>query len=139
MSTTFYAIAADVVLAIHVAVAIFVVAGLMMIVVGNLSQWTLLRFVNTLWFRLMHITAVVVVVGQTWLGIICPLTTIEMLLRAKAGEATYVGSFIAHWMGRLLFYDAPPWVFIALYSAFGLAAAATWMAYPVARKTRGQP
>ena len=33
-----------------------------------------------------------------WIGMICPLTTWEMALRAKAGDATYSGSFIAHWL-----------------------------------------
>lgn len=139
MSNTYYAIAADIVLATHVAVAVFVVAGLLLIIAGNLSGWALLNFVNALWFRLMHLTSVVVVVAQAWLGMICPLTTLEMWLRANAGEATYAGSFIAHWLSHLLYYDAPPWVFTALYSVFGLAVAATWMVYPVRRNSRGQP
>ncbi len=139
MLPTFYAIAADIVLAMHVAVAVFVVAGLLLIIVGNLSGWALLNFVNALWFRLLHLTSVVIVVAQTWLGMICPLTTLEMWLREKAGEATYAGSFIAHWMSHLLYYDASPWVFTALYSVFGLAVVATWLVYPVRQNRRGQP
>jgi Protein of Unknown function (DUF2784) len=139
MPNTYYAIAADIVLATHVAVAVFVVAGLLLIIAGNLSGWVLLHFVNMMWFRLMHLTSVAVVVGQACLGMICPLTKLEMWLRANAGEATYAGSFIAHWMSRLLYYDAPPWVFTVLYSVFGLAVVATWIVYPVRRNTRGQP
>jgi hypothetical protein len=139
MSITFYAIAADIVLAIHVAVALFVVCGLVLMIVGNVSQWPQLSFVNRLWFRLAHLAAVIVVVAQAWLGVICPLTTFEMWLRARAGEATYAGGFIAHWMSQLLYYDQPPWVFIAVYSVFGLAVVATWIVYPVKLNNRGQP
>lgn len=63
---------------------------------------------------------------QAWAGIICPLTTLEMFLREKAGEATYQGTFIAHWLHHLLFIDAPLWVFTVCYTAFALAVIAGW-------------
>ena len=139
MSIIFYAIAADIVLAIHVAVALFVVCGLLLLIVGNLTKWSQLSFVNRLWFRLAHVAAVMVVVAQAWLGVICPLTTLEMWLRTRAGEMTYAGSFIAHWMSQLLYYDAPPWVFIAVYSLFGILVVATWIIYPVRLHKSSQP
>jgi hypothetical protein len=78
-----------------------------------------------------------VVVAQAWLGVICPLTTLEMWLREKAGEATYAGSFVEHWLQDLLYYEAPPWVFVAAYSAFGLLVLATWWYFPPKSKHRG--
>jgi hypothetical protein len=59
-----------------------------------------------------------------------------MWLREKAGEETYSGSFIEHWLQRLLYYDAPPWVFIAAYTAFGLVVLSTWWFFPPKRKLR---
>ena len=47
-------------------------------------------------------------------------------LRQRAGEATYEGSFIAHWMGELLYWDWPGWVFGALYTGFGALVLASW-------------
>jgi polyferredoxin len=126
-----YQLLADVVLATHFAVVLFVVGGLVAIVAGNLFGW---RFVNTWWFRVAHLAAIAVVVAQAWLGIVCPLTTLESWLRTQAGEAAYETSFIEHWLTRLLFYDAPAWAFTAAYSLFGLAVVAAWWRFPPGRR-----
>ncbi len=124
---------ADLVLALHLAVVVFVIAGMALVVAGNLRGW---HWVNNLWFRLAHLLAIATVVAQAWLGLVCPLTTLEMWLRAQAGEAGYSGGFIAHWMQRLLYYQAPEWVFVLVYSLFGLAVAASWWFFPVASRRR---
>jgi len=126
-----YQLLADVVLTLHVAIVVFVIAGLLFVLVGNQFKW---RWVNNLWFRLAHLAAIGVVVAQAWLGVICPLTTLEMWLRERAGEETYTGSFIEHWLQKFLYYDAPPWVFIAAYTAFGLLVAFSWWRFPPRRK-----
>ena len=61
----------------------------------------------------------------------CPFTTLEMGLRAQAHAATYDGSFVEHWLQALLFWQAPAWVFTAVYSLFGLSVLATWWLWPV--------
>jgi hypothetical protein len=122
-----YQLLADVVLAAHFAIVVFVVGGLVLIVAGNFYGW---RFVNGWWFRLAHLAAIAVVVAQAWLGVVCPLTTLESWLRVRAGEAAYEASFIEHWLTRLLFYDAPAWVFTAAYTLFGGAVVATWWRFP---------
>ncbi len=122
-----YQILADAVLAVHVAIVVFVVGGLLLILLGNRLGW---QWVNRRWFRYLHLLAIGVVVLQAWLGVLCPLTTLEMWLRAEAGEAGYTGSFVQHWLQRLLYYEAPPWVFIAAYSLFGLAVLFAWWKFP---------
>jgi hypothetical protein len=122
-----YRLLADVVLAAHFAIVMFVVGGLVLIVAGNFYGW---RFVNGWWFRLAHVAAIAVVVAQAWLGIVCPLTTLESWLRAQAGETAYEVGFIEHWLTRLLFYDAPSWVFTAAYTLFGCAVIAAWWRFP---------
>lgn len=119
------------VLALHLAVVLFVVGGLLLVVAGNLRRW---HWVNTLWFRLAHLAAIVFVVLQAWLGQVCPLTTLEMALRARAGASTYGGGFIQNWMQRLLYYDAPEWVFVLVYSLFGLLVLASWFYFPPATR-----
>ena len=116
---------ADVVLTLHFSIVAFVVGGLIVTIIGNLSAW---RWVNALWFRLAHLAAIAVVVAQAWFGATCPLTSLEMWLRANADAATYRGSFIEHWLQRLLYYEAPSWVFTLGYSLFGLVAA-TWCGF----------
>jgi Protein of Unknown function (DUF2784) len=128
-----YQVLADAVLVLHAAIVVFVVVGLVFIVVGNLRHW---RWANAPWFRLAHLGAIAVVVAQAWLGVTCPLTTLEMWLRAKAGAATYSGGFVEHWLQRMLYYDAPAWVFALGYSLFGLFVLATWWYFPPASKHR---
>ena len=67
---------------------------------------------------------------QAWFGVICPLTHWEMDLRWHAGETVYQGSFVAHWLHWLLYYDAPPWVFTIAYTAFGALVLASWFLVP---------
>ena len=126
-----YQLLADLVLTIHFAVVVFVVGGLVAIVAGNGLGW---RHVNAWWFRLAHLAAIGVVVAQAWLGVTCPLTTLEGWLRVQAGAAAYETSFIEHWLSSLLFYRAPSWVFTTAYTLFGVAVAATWWFFPPARR-----
>ena len=77
---------ADVVLATHFGFVLFVIGGLAAVVAGNRYGW---RFVNGWWFRLAHLAAIGIVVAQAWLGVACPLTTLESWLRVQAGGAAY--------------------------------------------------
>ncbi len=122
-----YRLAADLLLGLHVAFVLFVVVGLLLILAGGANGW---RWVRNPWFRLIHLLAIIVVALQAWLGRICPLTTWEMALRAKAGDATYSGDFIGHWLQRLLYIDAPFWLFVAGYSIFGLLVVVCWFWIP---------
>lgn len=125
-----YRFLADAVLTLHVAVVVFVVGGLAAVLVGNWRGWD---WVNRFWFRVSHLAAIGIVVLEAWAGAVCPLTTLEMWLRLQAGAGTYGGSFIEHWLQRLLYYEAPQWVFVAAYTAFGVAVLATWWLFPPRR------
>ena len=118
-----YLVAADGVLLVHLLFVVFVVFGLVTVLLGGAYGW---RWVRNPWLRAIHLICIAVVVIQSWLGIRCPLTILEASLRDKAGVASYTGSFIAHWVERLLYYEAPPWVFTALYTLFGTAVVASW-------------
>lgn len=118
-----YLLAADLILITHVVFVAFVVLGLALILIGKLRSWD---WVRNPWFRLAHLAAIGVVVLQSWLGAICPLTLWEMALRERAGEAAYSGSFIAHWLGTALYYRFPNWVFVLSYTVFGVLVLASW-------------
>ena len=124
-----YQLLADAVLVLHFGVVVFIVGGLLVIVAGNWLGW---RWVNGWWFRLTHVTAIAIVVAQAWLGELCPLTTLESWLRVHAGESGYTKSFIEHWLQRVIFYEAPFWVFV-LVTVFAVLVGAAWWHFPPSR------
>jgi hypothetical protein len=128
-----YRALADAVLLLHLAVVLFVVCGLPAIVVGNRLGW---RWVNGLAFRVAHLAAIGVVVAQAWLGRYCALTVLESWLRQEAGQRPYDAGFVEHWVQRLLYHDAPLWVFTLVYTGFGLLVAWAWWRYPPRRGPR---
>jgi hypothetical protein len=122
-SQTWMLLAADAVLLLHALFVVFVIAGLLLILAGKVLAWS---WVRNWWFRVTHLVAIAVVVLQAWSGVICPLTTLEMALRREAGDATYAGTFISHWLESILYYQAPAWVFAACYTAFAALVVLSW-------------
>ncbi len=118
---------ADAILVLHVLFVLFVVGGYVLILVGA-RRWSWVR--NRV-FRTLHLAAIVLVVAEALFGIACPLTRWEDMLRVTTEER----SFIGRWLGRLLYYDFPGWVFAATYCAFALAVVYAWRAIPP-RSTR---
>lgn len=123
MNERWLLIFADALLVFHTLLVAFVILGLVATFIGYFRGW---RWVRNVWFRLAHLLVIGVVVLQAWLGVICPLTSWEMALRAKAGQAGYEGSFIQHWLQSILYYSAPDWVFILAYTVFGALVLASW-------------
>lgn len=123
MSNNMLLYLADTLLVIHALFVCFVVLGLICIYIGYVCQWA---WVRNRTFRMLHLLAIGIVVVQSWLGVICPLTVWEMGLREAAGIASYSGSFIQYWLHRLLYFRAPEWVFIVLYTGFGGLVLASW-------------
>jgi membrane protein implicated in regulation of membrane protease activity len=125
-----YQLLADAVLVIHFGVVLFVVGGLAVFVAGNWLHWA---WVNQWWLRLAHLAAIAIVVLQAWLGQYCPLTTLESWLRVQAGAPAYERSFIEHWLHRLIYYEAPLWVFTVAYTAFAVLVLLVWWRFPPRR------
>ncbi len=122
-----YAILADVTLITHVLFVLVVVLGLILIVIGAVRKW---RWVRSPLFRYTHLTMILVVVSESWLGITCPLTTLENYLRGLAGLPQYEISFIGAWLQKLLFYPFAEWVFTLIYSLFAALVILTFFFYP---------
>lgn len=119
-----YLLAADLLLIIHFSFVLFVTLGLMLIWAGKFRGWSWIR---DPWFRLTHLTAVLVVVLQSWLGVRCPLTAWEMALREKGGQEVYSETFVSYWVGTFLYYQGPPWVFTLLYTLIGVVIFMSWL------------
>lgn len=118
-------IAADLIVLIHFAFVIFVVAG------GLLAlKWPKMAY--------LHIPAAV---WGAWIGFanwICPLTPLENHLRRLTGEAGYSGEFIEHYITRILY---PAGLTAGMRVILGMAVVAAnllvYRVYFVRRRNRG--
>jgi len=122
-TSTLALVAADAVLLLHTLFVGFVIIGLVLVFAGRAFDWL---WVRNWWFRVAHLVAIGVVVLQAWFGVICPLTTLEMALRREAGDASYAGTFVSHWLESILYYQAPAWVFATCYTAFAALVVLSW-------------
>ena len=109
---------ADLVLILHACIIAFVIGGLVAVLIGAWRRWD---WVRNFWFRAAHLAAIAFVVLQQYAGMICPLTTWESELRLRGGQQPYSDDgFIAYWLHRMIFFEAPTHVFTIAYTTFGL-------------------
>lgn len=118
---------ADAVLVLHFAIAAFVTLGLPAVWVGAALGWA---WVRNRAFRYLHLGAIGFVAAEALLGIACPVTVWENMLRGGSQPE----AFIARWVNRLLYYDAPAWMFTTAYVAWSVATLATLFLVPPRRK-----
>jgi hypothetical protein len=109
---------ADVILVVHFALVLFIVGALVAVWIGAALGW---RWIRNPWFRYAHLGAIAFVAAEAILGIACPLTVWEDLARGGVRAE----SFIGRWVRRVMFYEAPEWVFTTAYVAWTLATLAT--------------
>jgi hypothetical protein len=117
---------ANLVLVLHFLYVLFVVGGLLLIWLGYALSWS---WVRRRWIRVLHLAASGVVGLEAVAGIVCPLTVLEDALRNSGNQA---GGFLQRWVSALLYWDWPLWVFTALYVAFTVVVATTFVLLPPA-------
>jgi len=120
---------ADAIVVAHLLIVLFVVTGVPLVYLGAARHWAWVR--SRRW-RVLHLIAIAVIAAESVFGIVCPLTVWEDRLR---GQQTSTG-FIERWIDRILFYEAPTWVFTAAYVAFAALVVITWVAVPPTRAPR---
>jgi hypothetical protein len=114
----FYRILADIVVALHLVIVLFVVLGMAAILLGGVLKW---QWVRNFWFRMIHLLIIATVVEEALLGIKCPLTDWEDMLREKAGETVEQGTFIGRLMHKILFFQVSDMNIMTIsYCLFGL-------------------
>ena len=114
---------ADIVLVIHFFYVLFVVGSLPVIWLG---AWFKLRFARNHWFRYSHLFAILLVVVESLIGAVCPLTVWENALRQVETDT----SFIQRWLHQIIFYDVPESVLTAIYILFAALVAMTFKWVP---------
>jgi polyferredoxin len=118
---------ADALLVAHFLIAGFIAAGLIAVWIGAALGWAWIR---NPWFRYLHLGAIAFVAAEALLGIACPLTVWEDMLRGNMRPE----SFIGRWVQRLLYYRAPEWIFTSLYLAWTAATLVTLRLVPPRRR-----
>jgi hypothetical protein len=99
-------LAADTVVALHLAFVVFAA-------LGGMLAW------RRLGYAWIHLPALAWAGFVEFSGTICPLTPLENRLRVRAGEAGYPGSFVEHYLMPVLYPagltpDAQKWIGAAL-------------------------
>ena len=125
---------ADIVLALHLGVIAFNVFGLIAIPLGAWRDWS---FVRIFWWRALHAGILATVALQAMAGQVCFLTDWHAALIRAAGGAESNAPLIARFVERLIFWPAPAWVFVALYSAVCVYTLFLWRLVPPRRATGG--
>jgi hypothetical protein len=122
-----YHLQADMVAAVHAAYIAFVVLGFIAIILGVAMGW---RWARNVYFRLVHLAAILLVCVEALIGLTCPLTILENRLRVLGADKPYPGSFIGYLLDRLIFYDFPQWLFTLVYLSFGALVLLTFVLVP---------
>lgn len=118
---------AEVLLIVHFMIVVFIVGGLVLVWIGAALGW---GWVRNAWLRYLHLGAIAYVAGEALLGVMCPLTVWEDLLRGGARTESFVG----RWVRYFLYYEAPEWVFTLAYVAWAAATLITLRLVPPRRK-----
>ena len=123
-----YSLLADLIVVVHLAYVAFVALGQAAIGAGGAFRW---GWVRNAPFRIAHLAAILIVAGESLLGVVCPLTTWENRLRELAGETAAERSFVARLVHAVMFYDWSESTFTILYVAFAVAVALSlWLVPP---------
>ncbi|MCS6976652.1 MAG: DUF2784 domain-containing protein [Gemmatales bacterium] len=122
---------ADCVALFHAGYVLFVVVGIVLICVGGLAGW---KCVSNFWFRFLHLLAICVVGMEAMLGLSCPLTLLENVLRIQGGQIGYSSSFLGYWVAQLLYPELlPDWLFDVGHVTTALLVSALWFVVPPRR------
>jgi hypothetical protein len=123
---------AQAVLALHLLVIAFNVAGLVVIPLGARLGW---RFVRIRWLRILHLVSWVVVAAQAALGRACFLTDWQGALSGDGAETPMVMRFV----NSLIYWPLPMRAFTAMYLALFAYVVALWWIVAPSRRPSSAP
>lgn len=117
------ALIADLVLALHFGIAVFITLGLALIPLGFTYSWSWIRNRR---FRQIHAGLMLFVAIEAMFAITCPLTVLEARLRDTPAPE----SFWAYHLNQLLYWDLPPTFFLGLYLLCSIWVIFLWWRIP---------
>ncbi len=98
---------------VHLLYFVFVVLGSLAIAIGALRRW---EWVRNSWFRILHLLAIWIVLGEDVIGLVCPLNVAESGLR-KTAEVPETGVGLT--LDRLLHHTIVGRPLDAIYWSLG--------------------
>jgi hypothetical protein len=110
------------ILAAHLTVIAFNVAGLVLTPIGAWLGW---RWVRIRWWRALHLASLAVTAVQALFGRACFLTVWQSALTGGSREP-----LIERWVDGLIYWPLPVWVFACVYVAVFAYAATLWWWVP---------
>ena len=113
----------DIVLILHFCIIIFIILGFFLVPVGYKFNW---NWSSNIKLRALHLGLISFVTFETFLGITCPLTIIEINLN----NFNYSQSFVAFWISKIVYWNLPTLFFIILYSLCVLWTILMWKIFP---------
>jgi hypothetical protein len=97
-----YKIIADILVVLHFIWIIFMLLGFFLTIYGFFWE----KFFDWWLFRTLHLSGILFVGVLTALKRFCPLTILENISRGRYNpETAYPGSFIVHYIGKLVYPD----------------------------------
>ena len=118
-------LAADIIVFFHLLYVLFTVGGEVLVLLGGLTGW---HWIRNRVFRIIHLLASFLVAVEALIGAMCPLTTIEYILRQRAGQTIDNEiSFVGRLIRAIIFYDFPAVFFTFLYVGFASLVIVTYI------------
>ena len=114
---------ADFIVAVHLAIVLYVLVGQVLILIGWPLRW---GWIRNFWFRIVHLGTIVWVAVQGALGEICPLTIWERLLRRDGRQSGQERTFVGRLAHDILFVDVPQPTLDKIYIAFAVLVLVTF-------------
>jgi len=122
-----YKILADIVLFVHFAWILFMLSGFLL----TAAAFKYNRIFNWRLFRASHLAGIAYVCLLAALGKPCPLTLLENALAAGYDSGlVYPGSFLAHYIGRLVYPDIQPMMLVIPTLCLGIFTAVVFIFKP---------
>jgi hypothetical protein len=124
---------ADLLMLAHAGYSLFVVLGLMMILLGMVLRW---RWSRNRYFRVAHLAATIFLILRVWIGLACPFSATENVLRSRITMPCPLGGAFHDVLHYCAFRGTSPGYFAGSTMLLGILALA---AFVLSRETRDGP
>lgn len=122
-----YKVLADIIVVIHFAWILFMLIGFILTLCGSFYK----RFLDWWLFRTLHLFGIVYVGLLALLREYCPLTILENILRQRYNpELRYPGSFLVHYIEKLVYPDVNPSIILIPTAIIALFTVAIFIIKP---------